>query len=310
MTNPPAQTQSRPSIAADTGVGAVHLAVTDRERALTFYRNILGLEVMDDGPQLRLGTAGRELVVLHPGASEPVEPGTTGLYHLALVVPDLKLFARFVRRMVEIRYPHSPTDHTLTKADYLWDPDGNGIEVYAETPEDGTWFMTDDEFAARDSSGRLRSGRDPINLRELFSTLEPDEDVFLPLPDGTRMGHVHLHVRDVEEAVALYSGLIGVDVMGLSRRFGVGFVSAGGYHHHLGLNTWAGKGAPPAGATSAGLREFTIELPGEGDLDEVLARLDRGGVSLTDAPEGGVRFSDASGNAALLTTRKSQGGQP
>ena len=86
--------------------------------------------------------------------------------------------------MVEIRYPNSPTDHTLTKADYLWDPDGNGIEVYVETPEDGTWFMTDDEFAARDSSGRLRSGRDPINLRELFSALEPDDDVFVPLPGG------------------------------------------------------------------------------------------------------------------------------
>ncbi len=303
MTNPAAQTQSRPSIAAGTGVGAVHLAVTDRERALTFYRNILGLDVMDDGPLIRLGTAGRELVVLHPDAAGPVEQGATGLYHLALVVPDRTHFARFVKRMVEIRYPNSPTDHTLTKADYLWDPDGNGIEVYVETPEDGTWFMTDDEFAARDSSGRLRSGRDPINLRELFSALEPDEDVFVPLPSGTKMGHVHLHVRDVDEAVALYSGLIGFDVMGMSRRFGAAFVSAGGYHHHLGLNTWAGKGAPPAGPTSAGLREFTIEVPGEPNLDEAVDRLDRAGVALAEVPEGGVRFSDASGNAALLTTR-------
>jgi catechol 2,3-dioxygenase len=302
MTNSASQTHSRPSIASGTGVGAVHLAVTDRERALTFYRNILGLDVMDDGQQIRLGTAGRELVVLHPGAAGPVEPGVTGLYHLALVVPDRAHFARFVKRMVEVRYPNSPTDHTLTKADYLWDPDGNGIEVYVETPEDGTWFMTDDEFAARDSSGRLRSGRDPISLRELFSALEPDEDVFVPLPDGTKMGHVHLHVRDVDEAVALYSGLIGFDVMGMSRRFGAAFVSAGGYHHHLGLNTWAGKGAPPAGPAGAGLREFTIEVPDVGDLDEAVRRLDRGGVALAEAPEGGVRFSDASGNAALLTT--------
>jgi catechol 2,3-dioxygenase len=91
--------------------------------------------------------------------------------------------------------------------------------------------------------------------------------------------------------------------MGMSRRFGAAFVSAGGYHHHLGLNTWAGKGAPPAGPASAGLREFTIEVPGAGDLDEVVDRLDRAGVALADAPEGGVRFSDASGNAALLTKR-------
>lgn len=305
MTNPTPEIDHRPSIAADTGVGAVHLAVTDRVRALTFYRDILGLDVIDDGPRIRLGTAGRDLVVLNPGAEKPVQPGTTGLYHLALVVPDRRHFARFVKRMVEIRYPNSPTDHTMTKADYLWDPDGNGIEVYAETPEDGTWFMSDDEFAARDSSGRLRSGRDPINLRELFALLEPDEDIFAPLPDGTHMGHVHLHVRDVEEAVGLYSGLIGFDVMGLSRRFGVGFVSAGGYHHHLGLNTWAGKGAPPAGPGSAGLSEFTIEVPSEGDLDEVVRRLDRGGIALAEASEGGVRFSDASRNPALLTTGKS-----
>lgn len=302
MTQIAPSTESRISIAAATGVGAVHLAVTDRDRALTFYRNILGLELMDDGPLPRLGTAGRELLVLHPGARGPVEQGVTGLYHLAIVVPDRMEFARFVKRMVEIRYPNSPTDHTLTKADYLWDPDGNGIEVYMETPEDGTWFMNDDEFAARDSAGRLRSGRDPINLRELFSVLEPDDDVFQPLPPGSKMGHVHLHVRDVDEAVGFYSGLIGFDVMGMSHRFGAAFVSAGGYHHHLGLNTWAGRGAPPAAADVAGLRRFTIELPAAGDLDDVVRRLGKAGVPMADSPEGGVVVTDASGNPALLTT--------
>ena len=303
MTNLASEQDARPSIAAATGVGAVHLAVTDRERAITFYRNILGLELIDDGPVVRLGAGGRDLVVLHPGAPAPVEQGVTGLYHLAIVVPDRREFARFVKRMVEVRYPNSPTDHTLTKADYLWDPDGNGIEVYVETPEDGTWFMNEDEFAARDSSGRLRSGRDPVNLRQLFTELEPDDDVFEPLPPASRMGHVHLHVRDVDEAVRFYSGLIGFDVMGISRRFGAAFVSAGGYHHHLGLNTWAGRGAPPPIPDSAGLRRFTIELPGISDLDEVVRRLDRAGVSLAEEPEGGVLVSDASGNRALLTSR-------
>ncbi|HEX2149193.1 MAG TPA: VOC family protein, partial [Actinomycetota bacterium] len=127
MTNLASTQNVRPSIAPATGVGAVHLAVTDRERAVTFYRNILGLELIDDGPVVRLGAGGRDLVVLHPGAPAPVEQGVTGLYHLAIVVPDRREFARFVKRMVEIRYPNSPTDHTLTKADYLWDPDGNGI---------------------------------------------------------------------------------------------------------------------------------------------------------------------------------------
>ena len=299
----PTTTSTRPSIAAATGVGPVHLAVTDRARALNFYTNILGLDQIDDGPAVRLGAAGRELVVLHPGATQPVEQGTTGLYHLAIVVPSRRDFARVVKKLVEIRYPHSPTDHTMTKADYLWDLDGNGIEVYVETPEDGTWFMNEDEFAARDSSGRLRSGRDPIRLGELFAELEPDEDVFVPMPEGSKMGHVHLHVRDVDEAVRFYSDLIGFDVMGVSRRFGAAFVSAGGYHHHLGLNTWAGRGAPPAGPNSAGLRQFTIEVPEAGDLDEVVRRLDRGGAPLADAPEGGVIAVDASGNRALITTK-------
>ncbi|HYN99367.1 MAG TPA: VOC family protein [Actinomycetota bacterium] len=303
MTNLASEQDARPSIAAATGVGAVHLAVTDRERAVTFYRNILGLELIDDGPVVRLGAGGRDLVVLHPGAPAPVEQGVTGLYHLAIVVPDRREFARFVKRMVEVRYPNSPTDHTLTKADYLWDPDGNGIEVYVETPEDGTWFMNEDEFAARDSSGRLRSGRDPVNLRQLFAELEPDDDIFEPLPPASRMGHVHLHVRDVDEAVRFYSGLIGFDVMGISHRFGAAFVSAGGYHHHLGLNTWAGRGAPPPSPDRAGLRQFSIELPEMSDLDDVVRRLDRAGLSLAEEPEGGVSVSDPSGNRALLTSR-------
>ncbi|HVL51828.1 MAG TPA: VOC family protein [Actinomycetota bacterium] len=295
------RTEAR-SIAPATGVGAVHLAVTDGSRAATFYQNVLGLQMLEEGPAIRLGAAGRELVVLHPGAAQPVPQGTTGLYHLAIVVPDRKEFARVVKRLSEIGYPHAPTDHTLTKADYLWDPDGNGIEVYVETPEDGTWFMTEDDFGARDSSGRIRSGRDPINLRQLFAELPPEEDVFVPLPAGSRMGHVHLHVRDIDEAVGFYNGLVGFDVTGVVPRLGMAFVSAGGYHHHLGLNTWAGRGAPPAPAGSAGLLEFTIELPTSGGLDEVISRLDRGGVKLADSPEGGVAVRDASGNRARLTT--------
>jgi len=295
------RTETR-SIAPATGVGAVHLAVTDGSRAATFYQNVLGLQMLEEGPAIRLGAEGRELVVLHPGAVQPVTQGTTGLYHLAIVVPDRKEFARVVKRLSEIGYPHAPTDHTLTKSDYLWDPDGNGIEVYVETPEDGTWFMTEDDFGARDSSGRIRSGRDPIDLRQLFADLPPEEDVFVPLPAGSRMGHVHLHVRDIDEAVGFYNGLVGFDVTGVVPRLGMAFVSAGGYHHHLGLNTWAGRGAPPAPAGSAGLLEFTIELPTSGDLDEVISRLDRGGVKLADSPEGGVAVRDASGNRARLTT--------
>src|SRR5215831_5957519 len=239
-----------PSIAPATGVGTVHLAVTDGARALSFYQDVVGLRRMaGDGDEIPLGVGGKEVVVLHPGASGPVVPHRSGLYHLAIVVPSRHDLAVVIRRLVALRYPNSPTDHVLTKADYLWDLDGNGIEVYTETPEDGSWFFDERAgFAARDRSGGLRSGRDPIDLQELFGHLDPAGEVDQPLPHGTKMGHVHLHVSHLGDAVDFYHGLIGFDVMGMSAHTGAAFVSAGGYHHHLGLNTWAGEGVAPAPA--------------------------------------------------------------
>src|SRR5687767_13672697 len=126
-----------PSIAPQTGVGAVHLAVTDAERSVAFYRDVLRLSVLSQSEDaIHLGAGTRELVVLYPGASNQAQPNRTGLYHLAIVVPDRRELARVIARLMQLRYPNSPTDHVMTKADYLWDPDGNGIEVYAETPED------------------------------------------------------------------------------------------------------------------------------------------------------------------------------
>ena len=253
-----------------TGVGAVHLSVTDGQRAVEFYRDVVGLTPLDvDKTEMHLGAGSRELVVLYAGAGAPVAPNRTGLYHLALLVPNRRELARVVARLGSLRVPQSPTDHTITKSDYLWDPDGNGIEIYAESPEDGTWLMGNGQFGAIDKEGRMRSGRDPIDLPQLFSELTADDRLDAPLLDETKMGHVHLHVRNVEEAVHFYHDLVGFDVTGQVPELGVAFVSAGGYHHHLGLNTWAGQGAPPAPAGAAGLRHFTIELPSPPDLAEV-----------------------------------------
>ncbi|MDQ4148641.1 MAG: VOC family protein [Actinomycetota bacterium] len=304
-----AKTQANPashtSIAAETGVGSVHLSVTDGGRALDFYQDVLGLvQVSKSSNEIRLGpVGGRVLVVLHPGATRPVPARSTGLYHLAIVVPSRRELARVIGRVMSYGYPNSPTDHTMTKSDYLWDPDGNGIEVYAETPEDGTWFMSETEFAARASDGSWRSGRDPIDLEKLFAELEPDDRLDDPMPEATKMGHVHLHIRDVDEAVHFYSDLIGFDVMGLSRSFGVAFVSAGGYHHHIGLNTWAGRGAPRPPLEAAGLRHFTIEVPTPGDLAEVGDRLQAGGVAVDGDPAGDLWVEDPSGNRIRITVR-------
>ena len=287
------------SIASDTGMGAVDLAVTDGDRALRFYRDYVGLTPLPsaDGA-IRLGAGARELVVLHPDAERPVVPRTSGLYHLALLVPDRRELARVIATLGRLGWDQYPTDHVMTKADYLSDPDGNGIEIYTESPEDGTMGFGNGTFVAYDKDGKPRSGRDPIDLDELFSHLREDDRLEVPMPEATKMGHVHLHVADVDAALRFYHDLVGFDVMGHVP--GVGFVSAGGYHHHLGLNTWAGRGARPAPSGSAGLRRFTVELPARRDLEDVVGRLEHGDVSVTEEA-GGFAAVDPSANRVLFT---------
>jgi catechol 2,3-dioxygenase len=297
------EASAAPSLPAATGVGAVHLAVTDGPRAMAFYRDAVGLNPISvTTDEIHMGVGSRDLVVLYPGASGAVVPNRTGLYHLALVVPNRKELARVIARLFAMRVPNSPTDHVMTKSDYLWDPDGNGIEIYAESPEDGTFTFSGSTFGAIDKEGRPRSGRDPIDLEQLFSELSPDDRVDVPLPEGTRMGHVHLHVRDVDEALAFYHAVVGFDVMGFVPAMGAAFISAGGYHHHLGLNTWAGRGAPPAPPGTAGLRRFTIELPAAPDLDEVVARLRAAGATVDERPDG-FHTRDPSSNQVQLMVR-------
>src|SRR5438094_750030 len=277
-----------PPTAAKTGMGAVELAVTAADRALKFYQQYVGLTTIPgDGPEIRMGAHGRELVVLHPGAERPVVPRTSGLYHLAIVLPDRRELARVIGRLAGLRWEQYPTDHVMTKANYLWDPDGNGIEIYTESPEDGTMGFANGTFVAYDKDGKPRSGRDPIDLEELFSHLTTDDradGLDKPMPAGTKMGHVHLHVADVDDALRFYHDLVGFDVMGHVP--GTGFVSAGGYHHHLGLNEWAGRGARPAPPGHAGLRRFTVELPTRRDLDDVTSRLEHGDVRVVEEGDG------------------------
>jgi catechol 2,3-dioxygenase len=297
------ETKTAPSIAAATGVGVVHLGVTDGDRALRFYRDYVGLTPLPAGDgAIRMGAGDRELVVLHPGAERPVVPHTSGLYHLAILVPDRRELARVIARLGALRWEQSPTDHLTTKANYLWDPDGNGIEIYVESPEDGTLGFANGTMVAFDKEGRQRSGRDPIDLDELFSHLSESDSVRSPMPDDTKMGHVHLHVADVEEALGFYHDLVGFDVMGTMP--GVGFVSAGGYHHHLGLNTWAGRGARPAPPGSAGLRHFTVEVPTGSDLNRVATRLEQGGVRVNESADG-FSAADPSANAVHFKVRDS-----
>ena len=188
----------------------------------------------------------------------------TGLYHFAVLFPNRRELARVMARLFVLKYPNYPTDHILTKTTYLDDPEGNGIELYCESPEDGSWSMKDGEYITTRADGTLSNGREALDVDALFSHLEENPDVNLPVPPETRIGHVHLHVRGLREAVDFYHNVIGFDIMGVVDSVRMAFVSAGGYHHHVGLNTWQGEGAPHPPADALGLHHFTIELPRPG----------------------------------------------
>src|SRR5258708_30918072 len=169
-TGPSTDLPVAPSLPAATGVGAVHLSVTEAGRALAYYREVVGLTriEVDDG-RIHLGSGARELVVLYPGAADRVAQNHTGLYHLALVVPSRRELARVVARLGQIGIDQYPTDHVMTKSDYIWDPDGNGIEIYAESPEGGTLALAAGTFRAINNHGRMRSGGGPIHIPALMA---------------------------------------------------------------------------------------------------------------------------------------------
>jgi len=231
----------------DAHIGQVSLTVRDLERSLSFYREVLGFVELGPG---RLGPAGgRVLIELHERKDAIVKPRrSAGLFHFAILVPSRAALGRSLRRLAETRWPMSgAADHLVSEALYLNDPDGLGIEIYRDRPRD-TWRM---------ANGELAMATDPLDLEAIHD--EPGaETPWNGLEAGTIMGHVHLHVPHIDTAEAFYCGRIGFDP--IVRRYpGALFVSAGGYHHHLGLNTWAGIGAPPPPENSAGLRSFTIE---------------------------------------------------
>jgi catechol 2,3-dioxygenase len=295
--------ESSQSIHPDTRIGAVHLYVADLDRQLRFYQEVLGLRLhWQDGETAGLGAGGPDLLRLSPRPNFKRYHRVTGLYHFAILFPDRRELARAVARLFSVRYPNYPTDHIMTKTTYLDDPEGNGIELYAESPEDGSWSMASGEYVTRRADGTLSDGREPLDVKALFRLLQEEDRLDAPVSPDTRIGHVHLHIRNIDEAVDFYHGLIGFDVMGVAKSFRAAFVSAGGYHHHIGLNIWQGEGAPPPPPDALGLRYFTVELPDQSALDEVLFRLDRAGVPSIQTPNG-ILLSDPSQNGILLTTR-------
>ena len=289
------------SIHPSTCIGHVHLNVANLDRQLDFYQEGLGFVLhWRKGNHAGMGAGETDLLRLTEEPEFKRYTGTTGLYHFAILHPNRKELARAVARLFSKNVRNSPTDHIMTKTTYLDDPEGNGIELYAESPEDGTFQIEEGQFTARRADGSLSDGREPLDVEALFGLLNANDRLDLPAAPDTRVGHVHLHVRDVDEAVDFYHDILGFDVMGISKSFRVAFVSAGGYHHHIGLNTWQGEGASPPPPDALGMKYFNVELPDKTAYDEVLSRIEKAGVQGRELNDGFL-VQDPSKNDVMLS---------
>ncbi|MGH2978682.1 MAG: VOC family protein, partial [Solirubrobacterales bacterium] len=233
---------------------------------------------------------GRPIVELAPTPDAPPRaPGTTGLFHLAILVPSRVELARALRRVSESGWRFTgASDHLVSEALYLRDPEGNGIEIYRDRARE-EWRHVDGEIAMDTL---------PLDLEAVLEELPDDNSRAGGMPSGTRLGHVHLNVADLRSSEAFYAGALGLDVT-VRGYPGALFVSAGGYHHHVGLNTWMGEGAPPPPPGARGLDRFEIVLPSAAELDAAGQRLAAAGVEAGRSEEG-LAVVDPAGNRLLL----------
>jgi len=279
------------SIHPDTSMGSVRLTVSDLRQSGAFYERTLGLEARDqDDGTLALGVSGGHPLIELRGNSTapPLNRSATGLFHLAILMPSRRDLAFALARLAEARWPlDGASDHLVSEALYLSDPDGNGIEIYRDRPRE-EW---------RHSAGQLEMATLPLDLGSLLGDLSGVDELQRLAPPGTEMGHVHLQVADLSDAESFYSGVLGFDVM-VRGYPGALFVSAGGYHHHLGLNTWHSAGSAPPLEGAIGLRSFEITLPDSNELDRVLERVRAAGLELEQSDLGSL-VRDPSGNRVL-----------
>jgi catechol 2,3-dioxygenase len=280
-------------IAPETGMGAVELTVADLDRTLDYWQREIGLRLLERGDgRASLGTDTEVLRFVEEPAAQP-DTGHTGLYHVALLVPDRPSLARWLAHAARDRVSLTGlSDHEVSEAIYLRDPDHHGIEIYADRPRE----------AWEGQVSRLMTTQ-PLDVESLLGELDdPAGEPFQGLPDGTVVGHTHLRVADVDDTVAFYSGLLGFGVMA---QLGpsAAFLSAGGYHHHIGANVWESAGASPAPPGTATLRHATILVPDREELDRVVGRVADAGQEPEERDDG-VIVRDPSGNALLLAPRR------
>jgi catechol 2,3-dioxygenase len=275
-------------------IGAVALRVGDADRVSRFYEQAIGLRELErSGDRIRIGAGDETLVeLIEDPAAPPRPPRTTGLFHLAILVPSRLELARALRRVAEAggRFTGA-SDHLVSEALYLNDPEGNRIEIYRDRPRD-EW---------RYRNGELEMATMPLDVEGLLPELAGKSPDGAPMPVDTRIGHVHLNVAELPAAKAFYSGGLGLDVT--ARNYpGALFLSAGGYHHHISVNTWAGEGAPPPPPGARGLEWFELVVPSPEERERVEQRLRRAGFE-PEQTDAAVLATDPSRNRVRIAPR-------
>ncbi|MNI06415.1 Catechol-2,3-dioxygenase [compost metagenome] len=258
---------SSTSIDPATTIGLVKLKVRSLETSIIFYEDVIGLKTLtrDQGIAELTADGKTPLLVLEENDQFRLMPERTvaGLYHFAILVPNRRALGLSLRNLIKHKIPVGQGDHLVSEALYLNDPDQNGIEIYADRPRDA-W--------QKNSQGEYLMATDPVDIEGLLNISEDGE--WKGLEPGTVIGHVHFHVADLSLAKKFYCDVLGFDIT-LHYGNAALFISAGGYHHHIGLNTWAGSGVPANPEDAVGLRYFTISLPNQAALDEVTSRLSK-----------------------------------
>jgi catechol 2,3-dioxygenase len=266
-------------------LGPVVLMVSDLSRSVLFYERVLGMRVLEQTEsQARLGAQMGQEALLALRTAPGIQPRTgqprLGLFHFALLLPDRPSLGRFARHLQELGVRAGAGDHVVSEAFYLNDPDGLGIEIYADRPR-SEWRRVGRE---------LVMGTDPVDVAGLIAAAGPMP--WVGMPSGTVMGHLHLHVGDLARGAAFYAEAVGFDRMVWSYP-GALFFGAGGYHHHLGTNGWAGPGASAPPADEARLLEWSMLLPSAADVDAVAASLQNAGQAIQrDPADGSFRVAD------------------
>jgi len=288
LSQPVATRTDQHKLAPNTHIGAVQLTVANLARAITFYEQVVGLTVHEQrNGQANLGVGGPNLVELVevPNARQVTQH--SGLYHFALLTPSRVALARVLRNLVDHGVRLGGSDHLVSEALYFSDPDGNGIEVYRDRPREEWQY----------ANGFPLMGGEPLDYEGLLQTLAEDASPWQGIDAATVMGHMHLHVSDLSAALTFYREVVGFELtMDWNQ---ASFLSAGGYHHHLGINTWAGVGAPPQPADAVGLRHYVIVLATEAERDALRARLAQAGVAHEARPDG-LFVRDPAQNGILL----------